>query len=237
MRAKIVLDSAVKPSLKSVTGFIYYIIGLSDKVYAKDLHDNGTIYKKANKYGKVENKKVKPFVFSHPYYNDLGECCIKVSSLDPKFLLNFVRGIQKATNTPSVAGDIKPKSIKLLPDAAVKFNENGIMNREMFMLSPVVVKGHDGSYIDKYDGLEERLKNNLRDKYAAVKGAMPNNDFFKIDFKDKECKYKRIDDKDVPVFLTRFTLSASQEMFEAAYFLGLGAKNGMGFGMVEIHNN
>lgn len=226
MRLTINFGKTEKPSILGIQRFIYSCLKSSDEKYAKSVHDTGIVFKK-NSF----TKNIKPFVFSHPYFTSHGDCCVKLSSSNPGFIFHFAAGSAKR-ETDLAYVDIKSSQ---MPDLC--FNENGNTSREMFMLSPLVVKDKGGKYLTDWtnENFQRIIRENLIDKYTALKGVVPKNTFCKLEFgKDVTTKAKIYKGEKIDCLLDRFKFSVSEELFEAAYEAGIGQKNAVGFGLIEL---
>ncbi|HOJ64588.1 MAG TPA: CRISPR-associated endoribonuclease Cas6 [Spirochaetota bacterium] len=225
MRVEISFGTIEKPPIHSIQSFIYQCLHEEDKEYATFIHKEGIKHKW---------KSIKPFIFSHPYIKKDNKCYIKVSSLDSFFNYNFFSGLNKIMFKKNNA-IIKPESIRIINIPKIKYDSNGNTQQNMFFISPLLVKSNSGYIKDPDDEkFLQILKKNLIDKYLAINKKECTNDTFSIFLKDKTPKLKIYKKEELPVFLSKFVLISSKELFNIAYYLGLGCKNALGFGMIEF---
>lgn len=88
----------------------------------------------------------------------------------------------------------------------------------------------------------ENIHNNLVKRYIEFYKKTPENDHFEIlNIKDFKPKRIRIGNGERATFrrcsLMTFTVEANDELLRFAYDAGLGEKNAMGFGCIEVRQN
>ena len=230
-----------------LSAWIYNVIAKSNTLYATWLHDNGF---------SDSNKRFKMFTFSNifPQEKAIGDrliirydiSYIFLSFLPEKSTEEFIKGI--FSENEFTLGDKKSRvqfrveGIEALPSPTV-FDLN---NCEHLTLSPICVsiKGENGSieYVSpEKEGYGRMLINNLKEKYLAFYGKpFEGDDNFEFELLSP-AKSRLITIKAntpeitrVKGFNYRFRLKADDELIRLMYEAGLGEKNSMGFGMVEI---
>ena len=184
-------------------------------------------------------------------------CTFQIASpMLEDFVQNFVIGLFQQQEIkiggPHTVGRFMITQVETLPlpifESETKFS----------CLSPIVV-----STMHEYEGkltpyyfrpddqqLSEAIQNNLRRKFETIhnKSAADLSVLFEPDqqyIKDREKQGKRVTKKitikegdleatDIICVEVPFTLKGSRELMEVAYECGIGEKNSMGFGMIEV---
>jgi len=261
MRLRIELSGTdgKKPAVKAVRQLIYRTLNAADTKYAAWLHDWGYEYRAprlnvpdadGSDYVRNTVKAVKPFVFSHPYIvhtENRGDVVMfKLASPDHEFMATFSLGVT-AMKDKSSNGGISIAKITKMPDPEIY----GVaeVKKEYFCLSPVCVLGREGN--PHTSAQEQAVVDNLFRSVTAkwmsvtgenialrydraVDGMVPVP--FKIEFAHPAVRMNRIgqgEEGQVPVVMSPFTLTTTKRVHTAMLELGLGQKNGIGFGMIE----
>ncbi|MFQ6059730.1 MAG: CRISPR-associated endoribonuclease Cas6, partial [Thermoplasmata archaeon] len=160
-----------------------------------------------------------------------------LSSPEDSFLRAFTEGLLLYPEFKLQGRRICVRSVEILP--SIEFGE-----RVRFVtLSPIILKTKrmvDGELKERElyprEGKwHENLHSNLVARFEDFYGRPPEKDFFEVikirSFKGKRIKiagdYRRCS-------LLDFDVQASEELIRFAYDAGLGEKNAMGFGCVEV---
>ena len=156
------------------------------------------------------------------------------------FIEGFASGLLQKPDFNLGHTEFMVKSVEILD--GVDFPEKCTMNT----LSPIYVKTKreiDGELkewdLHPTDGkFYERVHNNLLDRYKEYHGEKPKKDFFDITdiHYHKERRYTVKGDYRRCTEM-KFDVQGSEELLEFAYEAGLGEKNAMGFGCVEVVSN
>jgi CRISPR-associated endoribonuclease Cas6 len=160
-----------------------------------------------------------------------------ISSPDPEFIRMFAEGFLMTPEFNLNGVDAVVDKIEILPE-----NNPGTKST-LKTLSPIYVKTMreiDGT-LKEWDLLPtegkfyDNLHRNLVERYQEFNEHPPVEDVFEIN-KVHWSKSKRvtIDGSFRRCILMEFDLSASPELMKFAYEAGLGEKQGMGFGCVEV---
>ncbi len=161
-----------------------------------------------------------------------------VSSPSPDFLKPFLEGLLMDPELNLNGSSLNVESIEILPE--LKFDKPVVRLRT---LSPIFVKTMrdvDGRLVEwelyPSDGkFYENLSKNLLERCRSYFGTHPADAHFQIR-KLHWTKPKRVNISGTPrrCSLMEFDLEASSELTRFAYDAGLGEKNAMGFGCVEV---
>lgn len=172
------------------------------------------------------------------------------------FVQNFVAGLFEQTTieigNPQTVGRFRVTGVETLPEP--QFN-SPVPCR---CLSPVVVSSmheHKGKMHQYYlrpddDRLSELIYNNLIRKHEIAYGTVPDDTNFRIipdmDYINRRGGIEKVsklvtikewdEEKSVKVksFIVPFEMHGSEAMIRTAYECGIGEKNSIGFGMIEI---
>lgn len=232
-----------------LSSFVYTAINRSNARYSTWLHQNGFA---------VNNKYFRLFTFSNlliPKYSINGDRLIiestavdwEIAFLPEQSTEEFIKGI--FSEQAFTVGDRQSKvqfrvaGIELMPEP--DFRVTAIFNT----LSPVCITRHEpenGRII--YESPDSQyaqnaLLMNLKNKYAAFHGhEFTGDDTFEITLlsspvsKLVSIKTGTPQQSKVRGYTFRFKLKAAQELLHVMYHSGLGEKNAMGFGCVELGN-
>lgn len=226
---------------------IYKILSKSDEQFSQWLHDNGY---------NADKKLFKLFTFSRlkiPQYRIVNEYIRIISdyiewqiSFIPEISTReFIQGIFKdqefELGNKNARINCRIQNIEMLPPP--EFKETMTFQT----LSPIclTLKRDNGSdeYISPTHPMAMPLiKQNLIDKYKAIQGKdFPNSDFdfdFKVINEPRSSlitiKSDTPQESKVRGYSCIFQLTAPIELMKIAYDGGVGSKNSMGFGMVEV---
>jgi CRISPR-associated endoribonuclease Cas6 len=228
---------------RAIASWIYTVLAFSNEDYARELHDKG-IAITDGKWKKV----IKPFVFSrlYPAAQPAADFCLKIGTNDPQFVYNFFQGIgNNADLFLPGNGILRASAPVVLPSPEIEPLENSeYFAASFFTLSPVVIKGHGRCHMAR-DGehkeINEALHANLLDKYKATRSEVLENTHLSVYMKNiRHVKIPFYVESGQPNFVIghvgRFILRGTYKLITTAVDLGLGAKNGLGFGYIEEHH-
>jgi CRISPR-associated endoribonuclease Cas6 len=164
-----------------------------------------------------------------------------LSSPDPEFIRSFAEGLLLESEfflgNNETRTDFIIEKIEILP--VIQFSSTCTFRT----LSPIYLKtlrNQDDRLVEfdlypKDSKFHENLHKNLVARYEEFYGSKIDKDFFEIlnipDFKPKRVK---IENNHRRCSLMDICLSANPELLQFAYDAGLGEKNAMGFGCVDI---
>jgi CRISPR-associated endoribonuclease Cas6 len=240
-----------------LTGLVYRLLGESDPDYARFLHDEG--YRLPNAEGETGAKRFKLFVFSGLRIPkgrrrvDGSSLC--VSPGEVTWLLASPRDdflSHSATGLFAVGSRVQVGPVPLTITGIECLPEPDFTSPMPFTcLSPIVasVRREDRStqYLTPADGpqFSEAVRRNLLRKYELIHGSPPADDRLELVFDPAylaDTRHRRgtklVTFKGIQVrgALAPFTLSGSRELMEVGWSCGLGEKNSVGFGMVEVQH-
>ncbi|MEM2941612.1 MAG: CRISPR-associated endoribonuclease Cas6 [Thermoproteota archaeon] len=218
------------PDNISNTDMASWIYAVLDKVspeYAAMLHDKG--YPVPDRPAKF----VKPFVFSMLYPTRKGYA-LKVSSLDGRFNYIFTQGLN---NPPDLKG-MKVTGINYRPPLVPERTKSGDFRAICFTLSPVIIRTHDGYMPLDIENkiVNDSLRISIRDRFHAVMGRPVDDDYIKVYTRDTTNVKVNVKSHNFYGTVGRIILYGSGDMLVSALNLGLGAKNALGFGLLEKHD-
>ncbi|MEA1993329.1 MAG: CRISPR-associated endoribonuclease Cas6 [Euryarchaeota archaeon] len=240
MRVKLVFHHDGKNPIpfnrkRAIQAWLYRCIRSFNEEYSKKLHFD---------------RDIKLFVFSDliiPNYRwsrkglfTKENLSLMLSSPRSEFISNLVKGLlnnvdENILTLKDVA--LRIKSIETLPSK--KFGSTA----EFRTLSPITTSTHKNGkiyYIPPHKKqFYENLKNNLRKKYPMVTGKQCGKPI-KIDLIWTKCPKKpqnsiRVKKGHVVCFDVPLKIEATPKLLETVYECGIGEKNSMGFGMVEVY--
>jgi CRISPR-associated endoribonuclease Cas6 len=225
--------------VRRIASWIHAILAKHDPGYAENLKKNGI---------RLEKKVIKPYVFSRPYQKKDNEdrYVIQMASPDPKFMYSLLQGATAGIPDLHLShGNVFTcqESPRLLPVPKVSTNADASAWVTVFTMSPVIIRGKSSCLVAGHDDLakvQEALTVNLLDKYRALKGNAIDNPYLKVTPKEIhpcEVKFQEDNGKHNTIIgnVGRFALSGSPELINMALLCGLGAKNGLGFGCIDVH--
>lgn len=236
---------------------IYRLFFESSPKFSKWLHDQGFVSPEGKKMKLftfsrlfITNPKVEGtiiegrglawFLFSTP--------------LEFAIMENFVVGILKkgriTIGNGATKSDFTVSSLEILPEPELS------ENMKYIMLSPTVVSTmveKDGKVVEHYyrtdePGLENNLAENLRRKYEIVR-KKPYEGKIEIELDREYIERKggaegvskmvtiaegKLEETKVKGFICPIVIKGSKEIQKVAYDCGIGKKNSMGFGMLEV---
>lgn len=165
----------------------------------------------------------------------------------------FADFVEKVQDRLSESGLIKICDQELLMERAVPLPAPDFTNNPIKFkcLSPITVSkvirqgGGDGPKEIFFNPHESEFYNRIRldliEKYRHCFGTLPKNNRIFLEFdKDYEIKKKKIsklieiDGEKIKSWLSPFIMAGSPELLSIAYDWGVGNRNPMGFGMVEV---
>lgn len=241
---------------------IYKILSGGSTEYSQWLHNNGYlspthkplklfVFSKlfvARKNRSIQNNSMK--IYNFPM------CSLYISSpMLEDFIQNFVVGLfsdQKIEiGGKHSVGRFNIEQVETIP--IPDFNETQLFT----CMSPMTIstaKEDPNDHYEHYirpseDNFSEALRKNLIAKYRTIHKKEPSND--NLEFKiDAEYFHRKGGDEgisklitikegapeetQVKAFETPFSLTGSKELKTVAYECGIGQRNSMGFGMVEV---
>lgn len=252
MRIKIILSKLDKYRYYSIPVDVNYFISVNlykmfidgNIEFANWLHTSGFEH---------EGKTFKMFTFSrlNTPGSNIKEGKYIVGKTDPYLFFStidlkgyrdsFVKGALETNHFFIANTDFNIKNLSLLNEPDLKYSQ------QYKMISPTVVaRGNPGAtptYLvpnseDKQE-IIERFAVNLKRKYFALH-KKKYNDILQIEFvqgrqtKEYYTKLITIKNTHIKCFLTMLNITANPEMQKIAYQVGVGEKNSMGFGMLEV---
>ena len=220
----------------AISSWIYRCIRFYNRDYSEMLHFD---------------RDIKLFVFSDLHipgyrisekglFTDRDEVYFYLSSPRSEFISNLVKGLLNSVdeNVLSLGKvELKIKSIETLK--SIDFGENATFKA----LSPIVASTFQDRktfYLspDK-EKFYENLKNNLKKKYQMVYGKSYKKGIEIEPVYEKfprKIKYSiKIKEGHVIGFRIPLRITASKEILRVAYECGIGEKNSMGFGMLDLY--
>lgn len=244
-----------------ISSAIYKVLSHASNDYAQWLHNHGylSLNKKPMKLfvfskllipnRKIENNKITIF--------DFCDCTLFVSSpLSKDFIQHFVVGLfqqqEIEIGSQYTVGRFVIHQVETLADPLIS-SEN-----KFTCLSPIVVsskhlhKGKEKIYYIRPDDpqLNEAIRNNLVQKFQTIYQKLPEKSqlIFTLDknYIQRKGGYQNIsklitikegnknEQTQIKSFLAPFTLEGSIELIQIAYDCGIGEKNSLGFGMIEL---
>lgn len=225
-----------------ITASIYRKLFLSDPYFAEFLHQQG-----------YSRKRYKLFCFSHLQAQRkkgtadgfwiVGDAWIIIGSPLVQFCYHFLRGV---TLEPQLElGELK-LDVKEVLTQEVSVAGN---SARFLCLSPIVVTGVSDAgrrpadylrYEENPALFSEKIRQNLLRRYQACYNNLPEDDRFFFFFDHVYLKEKggtkliQYRDQNILCYLAPLQLEGSAELVRFAWEAGLGEKNSMGFGCVEI---
>jgi CRISPR-associated endoribonuclease Cas6 len=217
-------------------GLVYNWI--NDLNYQKFLHDTGF---------KIKNANYKMFTFSkffgktkYDSYSKLitfyDHIWFTLSSHDDKFLEYIIDKILFEENYKLIDQNVKVTSIKydkFYPEKKIKVKTKSPITAHISFKMENKTKTHFFGPMEEEFG--DIIRKNLIKKYEAYYGVKPENTDFSIspvgnNLKEVISKYKNFVIKG---WEGEFVISGSPELLRIGYDAGFGARNSMGFGLVE----
>ena len=253
MRIAIDFDKKVPNANKDVgavnlaaAGWLYG--AMADRGYSRQLHDVGILVD-----GTVPPRgglKQKPYVFS--IRNGKRGARMLIDSMDSTFLLNIINGFY---DKPLKVADVTMGVTKVATSRrGLKYEMAGgkhnLAKAQFFCLSPFVLKAKNSSYMtveasnneldeekSGEDAAGEIILNNALAKYKALTGRDIEKPWMKVWFHNPIPGWTKVHNNVVRFNNSHMTvMTSAPELLHVIYTNGLGCKNGLGFGMVEIHN-
>lgn len=178
---------------------------------SRELYSNGI---------RAKNGRIfKPFVFSR-LYTTRKSVCLKLSVVTPQLIFAVSR-VLSTSPVPLVA----PHCVLRIKDVNLKEFRN---TKKFFTLSPILLKTEEGNFKDA-------IKYNLLGKYEALYKKDYTGKIY-LDFDYMSCITVRYKTEKYVGLVGEFVLVADDDLVEVAYHMGVGPKNGCGFGCVETVN-
>ena len=202
--------------------------------YTKKVHDEGKV---------IGNRRVKPFVFA-AYQGKTG-MRVKLASVDGEFLANTLGALNMQAAFEYEGKKYRPRSIRVATKQALRFEAAGtdgeLAKASLFCLSPIVLRTKDGKYaVMAEDGNNEEIDRMIMDnatrKYEAVSGKKLEKPWLKVWFHHPVTGKTQFKGYKTEFTMSRMTVITNPELLHVIHNNGMGCKNGMGFGMVEIQN-
>lgn len=248
MRIKVILECEGRQVIDInynyyLSSLIYNKLRESSKEYSTFLHETGYENGKRN-YKMFTFSMLKPDKYEIQGQNFIleGKVVFYISSPMKEFLMYFVNSL---TINPVVKINNGIFNVINLEAIIEPVYTN---NMKFRCLSPVAVSTAyltEKSKLKKIDlyiedkKFAENLKSNVISKYRILNNREPQNTEFNVIFTDIE-KYKRgklINYKDnikIKGYLAPLEISGNPELIETAYECGLGDRNSLGLGMIEV---
>jgi len=238
-----------------ISSMIYFIMSLSGPNFTNWLHSRG--------FSLDGKKRFKLFNFSRLFFNEkeIQGDIIKASGnfrmifsspIDESVVTNFISGMMENVNgfylgNREVGTKIKIANVKILPYPPL------MQNTKYIMLSPTVASQQDINkkvhYLTPFDtDIYDVLRKNLINKYEILfQEKCPYEIDFEFDKKYLE-QSRNIDDvmklitiktgkentAKIKAFLLPIRIISNPKIQKLVYETGLGEKNSLGFGMLEI---
>jgi len=229
-----------------LTSLIYRLLDSSSRDYSAFLHDEG--YQTAGKHFKL-------FTFSQLRFHSFKIAPPQITSSDPQvswqiaspieeFAEHLAQGLLTQEKLQIGGASLQVERVEAL--APPRFTPQ----MKLTCLSPLVASAgimRSGKLIAHYyrydePGLSEALRANLLKKYALLHGTVPTCSDLALRFDEAYIArrrgkiYKLIDFKGTKIkgILAPFTIEGNPELIALGYEAGLGEKNSMGFGMVQV---
>ncbi len=229
-----------------LTSLIYELLASSSQDFSTFLHDDGF---------KIAHKRFKLFTFSRlliPKRRIEGARLIAlsehlellISSPISEFIEHLAQGLLSRGRIKIVDHELSIEQVEVLAKPA--FREE----MRFTCLSPLVVSTgakRNEKLFAKYlrhddPQFSEAIQKNLWQKYQLVHGREPRSADLTLQFdpeyiaRKKESVYRLMDYKGTKIkgIMAPFVVRGSPELIEMGYEAGLGEKNSMGFGMVEV---
>lgn len=219
-----------RPKIKDIRHALFYAVEASDTDFAKTMH---------------EKNKQKPFIYSFPYQDKNGNNKFKIATISEDFMYHLVKGIKFSKKHP-VWNNLRDMRFIYTPD--LSYNEKGNTKINIFTLTPIAIKVKENDKIVTVDNIQDITTEKVRTS-LVLNLLKKREQFLSVSEDDKVNKTLYLTPKEnvktVIVhykgigtigFVGEFELIISKDLFFIAYNLGLGAKNGMGFGMFEVAN-
>ncbi|PNT91006.1 CRISPR-associated endoribonuclease Cas6 [Clostridium thermosuccinogenes] len=247
MRIKLTLDSIGKQTIDlnynyALSSMIYNLIRESDSKYSTFLHEKGY---------EINNKHYKLFTFSQlkPEKYEINGSCMSIqgkvvlyiTSPMKEFILSLVKTV---TGYPEIRIDkVMFRVINIEVMAEPKFSRC----MKFMCLSPITISTaflKENARLKRQDlfiedrRFTENLRANIISKYEILHGKKPEDTEFEVKFTDVD-KYKKgklIDYKGIKIkgYLAPFEVCGNPELIATAYECGVGDRNSLGMGMIEV---
>lgn len=230
-----------------LTALIYHLLSSSSRDYSTFLHDEG--YQVAGKHFKL-------FTFSQLRFRRFRLAPPEIIALEPQvnwqitspvqqFIQHLADGLLSLGKLQIAGASLQVERVEAL--APPRFSPQ----MKLTCLSPLVAStggfmraGKLMAHYYRYDepGLSEALRANLLRKHALLHGAWPTYPDLTLKFDQdyiarkggKVCKLIDFKGTKIKGILAPFTIEGSPELIALGYEAGLGEKNSMGFGMVQV---
>lgn len=223
-----------------------YQYGLASMLYKKMAVSNDELALKTH-----DDIGYKYYTFSNLIFQDRTKCESGLKYTNAKFILSspnneFIRSFTDGLLTEPdffLGGLSKDKVIHTITEInmmpAVRFSNEAVFRT----ISPVYVKTSRqiGGGLHEYDlspkdpKFFENIHKNICERYSEYYGEKPESDFFEI-FNIENIKQKRIliADSFRRCSLFSFSVQATPEILQFMYEAGIGEKNAMGFGCLDL---
>lgn len=229
----------------AVSALIYGTLAESSVDYATRLHDVGFV---------TDKRTFKLFTFSRLNFRrsriakdriilEDPQVSVQISSPVQDFIEHLVEGLFKCERFHISGADFSLQQAETLPQPMFTDVNN------FRALSPITeaVREENGDvrFLSTEEDWSEIIKRNLTRKYQALTGRTPKDQNLKWTWDRDYLAYMKnkgrrasalIDINNIKIrgWLAPFTIEGSRELIELGYETGFGARNSMGFGMVEI---
>lgn len=215
------------PLNEAMTAFIYRCIGIGNANYSKQLHEGFKRlgYKKFvyHSYNISQNKKTIQFNLKK------GITTLILTSALEDTIVNFAKGLVKIGSVQLFGYSFNIKEIKLMSEP--EFSNSEIFNA----ISPVYATDVNDNWLNIKE-TEEKLKENLIEKYYALYDRLPNNTNIKIRILSNQTEYIRYKKDTFRGYTGLVAIEGDKELIKLAYEGGLGARCGQGMGLLQVLN-
>lgn len=228
----------------AVSALIYNTLAESSEDYATRLHDVGFV---------SDKRTFKLFTFSRLNFKrsrisrdriilEDPQVSLHISSPVEDFIKHLVEGLFKRELFHINGAEFSLQQAETLPQPV--FNETNKFRALSPITEAVREANNEVRFLSVEEDWSEIIKRNLTRKYQALTGGTPENANLKWTWDKDYLDYMKqrgrrasalIDINNIKIrgWLAPFTIEGSRDLIELGYECGFGARNSMGFGMVE----
>lgn len=232
----------------AVSALVYSTLAESSVDYATRLHDVGFI---------SDKRTFKLFTFSRLNFRrsriikdriilEDPQVSLQIGSPVGDFIEHLVEGLFKRERFHINGAEFSLQQAETLPQPVFKETNN------FRALSPITEAVREANnevrFLSTDEDWSEIIKRNLTRKYQALTGRTPEDQTLKWNWDKDYLDYMKnrgrrasalIDINNIKIrgWLAPFTIEGNKELIELGYETGFGARNSMGFGMVEKVTN
>ncbi|TAL66717.1 MAG: CRISPR-associated endoribonuclease Cas6 [Bacteroidetes bacterium] len=258
MRINISLESA-KDEYKLPINYLYPLSAVVYKIFAtgsesiaKWLHEKGFSDKSGRnlKLFNFSNLVFGKYQINPDFIRCMGSCSFIFSSpIETELIQTFINGIINLQSfqigNKKYQSEFRISGIQL--EKPPQFDDEQIFKtKSPISVSTIIeIKGEKKIYYYRPEdsGFTEAIQKNLIKKYEMIyqktyngtievsipKGATPKSKLITI-------KEGSIEETKIKAFLTTISIKAEPDIMKTAYYCGLGERNSLGFGMLELFN-